>query len=107
MRTVRRIRLRTLGKTSLVATLDHPMELRPLNLVGHLKTTGRQEMLHLESGRRLFLLLPTNLVEESEMLWKRGLQLWIIRHPVSLRKQRKFKLEGSLPVQVPICQIQQ
>uniref|UniRef100_A0A0A9FV52 Uncharacterized protein n=1 Tax=Arundo donax TaxID=35708 RepID=A0A0A9FV52_ARUDO len=83
------------------------MELRPLNLVGHLKTTGRQETLHLESDRRLFLLLSTSLVEESEMLWKKDSQLWIIRHPVSSRKQRKFKLEGSLPVQVLICRIQQ
>ena len=37
---------------------------RPLSLVGHLKTTGRQEMLLLESGRRRFLLLSTSLVEK-------------------------------------------
>jgi hypothetical protein len=37
---------------------------RPLSLAGHLKTTGRQERLQLESGRRLFLLLSTSLVEE-------------------------------------------
>jgi hypothetical protein len=36
---------------------------RPLTLVGHLRTTGRLEMLHHGSDQRLFLLLSTSLVE--------------------------------------------
>jgi hypothetical protein len=33
-------------------------------------------------------------------------QLWIVRHPASLRKQRKFKSEGSLPVPVLVRRLQ-
>ena len=54
----------------MLTSLAISCKFRPLSLVGHLKTTGRQEMLHLELGQRLFLLLSTSLVEESEMLLK-------------------------------------
>ena len=37
---------------------------RPLTLAGHLRTTGRPEMLHHGSDQRLFLLLSTSLVEK-------------------------------------------
>lgn len=44
--------------------------IRNLDLAGHLKTTAGQEILDPGQGRKLLLLLSTNLVEESEMRWK-------------------------------------